>query len=131
MDVCEQENELQAKAKAARRKISQTLPDQKTCVDNTLAEFLGTGAETNATALELKQCEESRSTGDLRSKLSYEAITRVEGLVSSTVHGDERVVLRIHKFLTGLPLLILDIVQPIKFEYNEDVNLLRGRLVQV
>ena len=111
IDVYTQENELQAKAKAVRRKISQTLSDQKVCVDNTLAEFLGTGADTNAAALVLKQCEESRRTGDLRSKLSSEAITRVEGLFSSTVHGDEQVVLRIHKLLNGLPFLISDIVE--------------------
>ena len=130
IDDCVQENELQAKAKAVRRKISQTLSDQKVCVDNTLAEFLGTEADTNAAALVLKQCEESRRTGDLRSKLSSEAITRVEGLVSSIAHDDERVVLRIHKFLNGLPLLISDIVEQVEDEYNEDVALLCGRLVQ-
>ena len=87
--VCEQENEPQAKAKAALRNNSQTHSVQRAFADNILAESLGNEAETNRAALELKQCEESRRTGDLLSKLSSEAISRLEGLVSSTVHGDE------------------------------------------
>ena len=62
IDVYTQENELRARAKAVRRKISQTLSDQKVCEGNTLAEFPGPEADTNQAGLVLKQCKESRRT---------------------------------------------------------------------
>ena len=39
--------------------------------------------------------------------------------------------MRIHKFLSGLPLLISDNVELVEYEYNQDVELICGRLVQV